>query len=107
MQCYNSCMALLYEHGGIELKSVITVMGKDGVGIIAKVSALLAENEINIIDISQTTYENQFLMVMVVDMKSSKIQFNEAVVRLKALGEELGQKIQVRHKTVFDSMHRI
>lgn len=89
------------------MKSVITVMGKDGVGIIAKVSALLAENEINIIDISQTTYENQFLMVMVVDMKESKIQFNEAVIRLKALGEELGQKIQVRHKTVFDSMHRI
>ncbi len=89
------------------MKSVITVMGKDGVGIIAKVSALLAENEINIVDISQTTYEDQFLMVMVVDMKLSKIQFNEAVARLKALGEEIGQKIQVRHKTVFDSMHRI
>ena len=46
-------------------------------------------------------------MVMVVDMKTSKIPFNEAVSELKALGEELGQKIQVRHKTVFDSMHRI
>lgn len=89
------------------MKSVITVMGRDGVGIIAKVSALLAQNEINIIDISQTTYDDQFLMVMVVDMKESKIQFNEAVAALKALGEEIGQKIQVRHKTVFDSMHRI
>lgn len=89
------------------MKSVITVMGKDGVGIIAKVSALLAKNEINIVDISQTTYDNQFLMVMVVDMKTSKIPFNEAVSELKALGNEIGQKIQVRHKTVFDSMHRI
>ena len=89
------------------MKSVITVRGKDGVGIIARVSALLAENEINIIDISQTTYDNQFLMVMIVDMESSKIPFNEIVGKLKVLGEEIGQRIQVRHKTVFDSMHRI
>ena len=82
-------------------------MGKDGVGIIARVSALLAKNEINIIDISQTTYENQFLMVMIVDMKNANISFAQMVNELKALGEELGQKIQVRNKKVFDSMHRI
>ena len=89
------------------MKSVITVMGKDGVGIIARVSAFLAKNEINIIDISQTTYENQFLMVMIVDMKNANISFAQTVNELKALGEELGQKIQVRNKKVFDSMHRI
>lgn len=89
------------------MKSVITVMGKDSVGIIAKVSALLAKNDINIIDISQTTYENQFLMVMIVDMKNANISFAQTVNELKALGEELGQKIQVRNKKVFDSMHRI
>ena len=89
------------------MKSVITVMGKDSVGIIARVSELLAKNEINIIDISQTTYENQFLMVMVVDMKNSNVSFAQTVNELKALGEELGQKIQVRNKKVFDSMHRI
>ena len=89
------------------MKSVITVMGKDGVGIIAKVSAFLAENKINIVDISQTTQEEQFLMVMVVDMESSAIPFNEVVCGLKKLGSEIGQRIQVRHKTVFDSMHRI
>lgn len=93
--------------GGIVLKSVITVIGKDGIGIIAKVSAFLAKNEINIVDISQTTYDDQFLMVMVVDMQEAKIPFNEAVSELKNLGKEIGQKIQVRHKTVFDSMHRI
>ena len=89
------------------MKSVITVIGKDGIGIIARVSAFLAKNEINIIDIAQTTHENRFLMVMIVDMETSKIPFNEAVSELKALGEEIGQRIQVRHKTVFDSMHRI
>ena len=89
------------------MKSVITVMGKDSVGIIAQVSGLLAENEINIVDISQTTHEDKFLMVMVVDMESAKIEFNEAVNALKALGEKIGQRIQVRNKTVFDSMHRI
>lgn len=89
------------------MKSVITVMGKDSMGIIAKVSALLAKNEINIIDISQTTYENQFLMVMIVDMKNANVSFAETVNELKALGESLGQRIQVRNKKVFDSMHRI
>ena len=89
------------------MKSVVTVMGKDCVGIIAQVSALLAKNEINIIDISQTTYDNQFLMVMIVDMKNSLVSFTQAVNELKALGEKLGQKIQVRNKKVFDSMHRI
>ena len=89
------------------MKSVITVMGKDSVGIIAQVSSFLAENEINIVDISQTTHEDKFLMVMVVDMEMSKIEFNDAVAGLKGLGEKLGQRIQVRNKAVFDSMHRI
>ena len=89
------------------MKSVITVMGKDAVGIIARVSSLLAKNDINIIDISQTTYDDNFLMVMIVEMSKSKESFSNIVAQLKALGEELGQKIQVRHKTVFDSMHRI
>lgn len=89
------------------MKSVITVMGKDGVGIIARVSDFLARNKINIVDISQTTYDDQFLMVMVVDMQTSLIPFNEVASGLKELGSEIGQRIQVRHKTVFDSMHRI
>lgn len=89
------------------MKSVITVMGKDSVGIIARVSALLAQSDINIVDISQTTYDNQFLMVMVVDMSKSKESFSNIVAQLKTLGDELEQKIQVRHKTIFDSMHRI
>lgn len=89
------------------MKSVITVMGKDGVGIIARVSALLAKYDINIIDITQTTDDDKFLMVMIVDMKNAIVPFSKAAEELKALGEQMGQKIHVRHKKVFDSMHRI
>ena len=89
------------------MKSVITVMGKDGVGIIARVSALLAKNNVNIIDITQTTSENQFFMVMVVDMCKETASFSDIATELQALGEKLEQKIQVRHKKVYDSMHRI
>ncbi len=89
------------------LKSVITVIGKDGVGIIARVSALLARNNVNIIDITQTTSENRFFMVMVVDMGEATASFSDIAAELQALGEELEQKIQVRHKKVYDSMHRI
>lgn len=89
------------------MKSVITVVGGDAVGIIARVSALLAENSINIIDIVQTTDDKQFLMVMIVDMDKSTISFYEAAEMLKNLGNEMGLRIQVRHKKVFDSMHRI
>jgi len=89
------------------VKSVITVMGKDSVGIIAGVSALLANNNVNIIDINQTTSENQFFMVMVVEMEKATASFSDIAAQLQALGEELGQRIQVRHKKVYDSMHRI
>ncbi len=89
------------------MKSVITVVGNDAVGIIAKVSAFLAQNSINIIDIVQTTDDKQFLMVMIVDMEGASISFYEAAEKLKNLGENMDLKIQVRHKKVFDSMHRI
>lgn len=89
------------------MKSVITVMGKDGVGIIARVSDLLAKNNVNIIDITQTTSENQFFMVMVVDMGKATASFSDIAAELQSLGEKLAQKIQVRHKKVYDSMHRI
>lgn len=89
------------------MKSVITVIGEDAVGIIARVSSFLAQNSINIIDIAQTTDDKQFLMVMVVDMKGATISFYEAAEKLKILGDDMGLRIQVRHKKVFDSMHRI
>ena len=89
------------------MKSVITVIGKDTVGIIAKVSALLAKDNINIIDISQTTDGDRFLMVMVIDISGASVSFYEVSEKLKKLGDDMDLKIQVRHKKVFDSMHRI
>ena len=89
------------------MKSIITVLGNDAVGIIAKVSAFLAENNINIIDISQTTDDSQFLMVMVVDMKDASISFSDTASGLKKIGLDMNLKIHMRHKKVFDSMHRI
>ena len=89
------------------MKSVITVIGVDAMGIIAKVSAFLADNNINIVDIVQTTEEKQFLMVMIVDLNNALISFSEISEKLKALGDEMSLRIQVRHKKVFDSMHRI
>lgn len=89
------------------MRSVITVTGMDGVGIIAAVSAYLAKHEINIIDISQTTSNKQFLMVMLVDFEKSDLTFYETEVGLKKIGEKIGQKINLRHEKVFNSMHRI
>ena len=81
------------------MRSVITVTGADGVGIIAKVSGLLAQHGINIVDISQTTADKRFLMVMLVEMEISSL--------LSELGESIGQSITMRHEKVFNSMHRI
>lgn len=89
------------------MKSVITVIGADGIGIIARVSAFLAKHNINIVDISQTTENNYFLMVMLVDMKNADINFSETSASLAKLGNVIGQKITMRHEKVFNSMHRI
>lgn len=89
------------------MRSVITVTGDDSVGIIARVSGYLASNGINIVDISQTTHQNKFLMVMLVDMDGSEVVFSRAVKELKELGLKMGQRINMRHEKVFNSMHRI
>lgn len=89
------------------MKSVITVIGADSVGIIARVSAFLAKHNINIVDISQTTENNYFLMVMLVDMKNADISFSETSASLSELGNTINQKITMRHEQVFNSMHRI
>ncbi len=89
------------------MKSIITVKGADGVGIIARVSAFLAKHKINILDISQTTQDDCFLMVMHVDFENADISFYDASEELKAIGKKINQKINVRHDEVFNSMHRI
>ncbi len=89
------------------MRSVITVTGADGVGIIAKVSGLLAQHGINIVDISQTTADKRFLMVMLVEMDNADESFAQIGRMLTELGESIGQSITMRHEKVFNSMHRI
>ena len=88
-------------------KTIITVVGKDTVGIIAKVCTYLAENQINIEDISQTIVQGFFNMMMVVDTNTSPKHFGEMSDDLRALGEEIGVVIQCQKEEIFDKMNRI
>ena len=86
---------------------VVTVIGHDKVGIIAGVSALLAEADANIIDISQTTMREFFTMIMLVDLEKSTVAFDEVRRRLQHKGEQMGLKIDAQREDVFQYMHRI
>ena len=88
-------------------KAVVTVLGQDKVGITAKICGVLAETNINILDISQTIVGGYFNMVMVVDITEAKDTFDETAEKLDAVGEELGMKIKIQHTEIFDAMHRI
>ncbi|CDD65757.1 uPF0237 protein Closa_1886 [Firmicutes bacterium CAG:882] len=88
-------------------KTIITVVGKDTVGIIAKVCTYLADNGVNILDISQTIVQEYFNMMMIVDMKMAAKPFAEIADELDKLGESIGVKIKCQHEEIFTKMHRI
>ena len=88
-------------------KCVITVVGKDTVGIIAKVCTYLAETTINILDISQTIVQGYFNMMMIVDTNQMQKTFGDMADELAALGEEIGVVIKCQKEEIFDKMHRI
>ncbi len=88
-------------------KTIITVVGKDTVGIIAKVCTYLAENNVNILDISQTIVDGFFNMMMVTDTSASTKDFGDFSAELKALGERIGVVILCQHEEIFDMMHRL
>lgn len=88
-------------------KTIITVVGKDSVGIIAKVCTYLANNNINILDISQTIVDGYFNMMMVVDANGAVKQSDIISDELKELGKEIGVLIRSQHEDIFNKMHRI
>ena len=88
-------------------KTIVTLVGKDTVGIIAKVCTYLANNKINILDISQTIVSGYFNMMMIVDMNQSEKPFNDCAKELEQIGEEIGVKITCQHEDIFTKMHRI
>ena len=88
-------------------KTIITVVGKDTVGIIAKVCTYLAENGINILDISQTIVQGYFNMMMIVDTNATAKSFGDMANDLEALGRQIGVVIKCQKEEIFDMMHRI
>ena len=88
-------------------RTIITVVGKDTVGIIAKVCTYLAENSINILDISQTIVQEYFNMMIIVDMGKMTKSFEEVADELANVGKELGVQVKCQREEIFNMMHRI
>ena len=88
-------------------KVISTVVGKDTVGIIAKVCTYLSEGSVNVLDISQTIVSGYFNMMMIVDMANATASFAEISDQLDALGEEIGVTIKCQKEEIFEMMHRI
>lgn len=88
-------------------KTVITVVGKDTVGIIAKVCTYLAEKQINILDISQTIVQDYFNMMMIVDSNNATEPFGDLTDEIAQLGESIGVQIKMQSEDIFNIMHRI
>ena len=88
-------------------RTIITVVGKDTKGIIAKVCTYLADNNVNILDISQTIVQEYFNMMMIVDMTKMEKPFVQAVEELTQLGESVGVQVKCQREEIFDVMHRI
>lgn len=89
------------------MRAFITVIGKDTVGILAKVSTKCSLYDINVTEVTQSVLQGMFAMIMFVDISNSKIKIADLSDELNVLGDELGLKIHVMHEDIFNSMHRI
>ena len=89
------------------MKAVITVIGKDMVGILARVSSICYDNNINITEVTQSVLQDVFAMIMLVDISSSKITCAELSDKMNVLGDGLGLTIHVMHENLFNCMHKI
>ena len=89
------------------MRTVVSVIGKDAVGIISEVSAVCAECNANILDITQSVLQDLFVMVMLTEIKSLNCDFGTFSDKMKKLGESKGLDIRVMHEDIFNSMHRI
>lgn len=89
------------------MHAIVTVVGKDRVGIIAGVCVCLSELNVNVLDISQTILDGMFTMMMLVDLEGANADFPAVAARLNETGESLGVSIRIQREDVFDAMHRI
>jgi len=89
------------------MRAILTVIGKDKVGIIASVSGVLAKLNINIMDINQTILQEYFTMIMLVDCSNMSSSFEQIKTELKKVSEDIGMDIRIQREEIFDSMHKI
>lgn len=89
------------------MKAIVTVVGKDQVGIIAAVCVKLAEYNVNVLDINQTVMQGYFTMMMAVDVSACKVPLAELVEIMEALGKEMGLSIRVQREDIFEAMYRV
>ncbi len=89
------------------MRAVVAVIGKDTVGILAKVSTICAECNANVMDVTQTIMQDLFAMTMLIDITKCKDEYNVLADRLKECGEKMGLQIHVMHEDIFNSMHTI
>lgn len=89
------------------MRGVVTVVGKDTVGILAKVSGICSEYNANVIEVTQSVQQELFAMIMLIDITKINKEFSELQEKLSALGTELGLSIHTMHEDIFNSMHRI
>lgn len=89
------------------MKAIVTVIGKDQVGIIAGVCALLSERQVNVLDISQTILQDYFTMIMLVDVGEAAVPFAQLKDELAAAGQAQGLDIRIQREDIFNAMHRL
>ena len=89
------------------MKAIVTVVGKDAVGIIANVCTLLASYNVNVLDISQTVMQGYLTMMMAVDVSACNIPLADLVTEMARIGEEMGLSIRVQREDIFQAMHRV
>lgn len=89
------------------MKAIVTVIGKDKPGIIAKVSNLAAQKNVNIEDISQTLLQGNFTMLMLCDLENASVTLKDFKAEMVSLGEQIGVSIHVQHEDIFNAMHKI
>lgn len=89
------------------MRGIITVVGKDMIGILAKISGICSENGVNVIEVSQSILQDMFCMIMLVDFEKLTVPFADFSDKLTEMGKEMSLSIHVMHEDIFNSMHRI
>lgn len=89
------------------MRAVISVIGKDMVGILAKISTVCASHNVNVIDVTQTIMQDMFVMIMMTDISSCSVPFSQLQDELTKIGDEMGLSVHTMHEDIFNSMHKI